>query len=110
MHIGKVSFGSVKVGQTLGVKVDFARRALVAKNHSATHILNYALRQVLGEKVDQRGSFVGPERLRFDFTHNKPLELEELRRVEEICNQQIAKAHSVHCRDTALKEAEAING
>ena len=68
LHCGAVSSGGeIKVGDEVTVKVDFGRRALVAKNHTATHVLNFALRQVLGEKIDQKGSLVDHEKLRFDF-------------------------------------------
>ena len=82
----------------------------MAKNHTATHILNYALRQILGEKVDQKGSLVTEDKLRFDFSHNKPVEPEELKKIEEICNQMVQKACVVHYRDVALDTAKAISG
>jgi len=111
LHVGTVAGkGELKVGDKVTLKVDFTRRALVAKNHTATHILNFALREVLGGKVDQKGSLVDEGKLRFDFSHNKPVEVEEMRRIEEICNQEIQKAHTIHFRDVALKNAEAING
>eukprot|EP00930_Biecheleria_cincta_P065330 TRINITY_DN510_c0_g1_i3.p1 TRINITY_DN510_c0_g1~~TRINITY_DN510_c0_g1_i3.p1 ORF type:complete len:1020 (-),score=269.40 TRINITY_DN510_c0_g1_i3:72-3095(-) len=111
LHVGQVDGkGDLKVGDKVTIKVDYARRALVAKNHTATHILNYALRQVLGEKVDQKGSLVTEDKLRFDFSHNKPVEDSELRKIEEICNQQIQKACVVHYRDVALKKAQEITG
>mmetsp|Transcript_79385 Transcript_79385/g.230478 ORF Transcript_79385/g.230478 Transcript_79385/m.230478 type:complete len:1005 (+) Transcript_79385:82-3096(+) len=111
LHVGSVSgAGALKVGDKISVKVDFTRRSLVAKNHTATHILNYALRQVLGAKVDQKGSLVDEGKLRFDFSHNKPVEVEEMRKIEEICNQQIQKAFAIHFREVPLAKAEAING
>lgn len=111
MHVGTVtSGGTLKVGDAVTVKVDFTRRSLVAKNHTATHILNFALRQVLGNKVDQKGSLVDEGKLRFDFSHSKPVEVEEMRKIEEICNQEIQKAHAIHFREVALAKAEAING
>ena len=91
-------------------QVDYTRRSLVAKNHTATHILNYALRQVLGEKVDQKGSLVTEDKLRFDFSHGKPVEVKELRKIEEICNDMIQKSCVVHFRDVALDTAKAITG
>lgn len=111
LHVGAVtSGGALKVGDKVSVKVDFTRRSLVAKNHTATHILNYALRQVLGNKIDQKGSLVDEGKLRFDFSHNKPVEVEEMRKIEEICNQEIQKAHVIHFREVELAKAEAING
>jgi len=100
----------LKVGDSVKIKVDYERRALVAKNHTATHILNYALRQVLGDKVDQKGSLVEPKALRFDFSHGKPIEIDEMRKIEEICNQQIQKAHKIYWQEVALGKAKAING
>mmetsp|Transcript_50742 Transcript_50742/g.136229 ORF Transcript_50742/g.136229 Transcript_50742/m.136229 type:complete len:1007 (+) Transcript_50742:73-3093(+) len=111
LHIGNVSGkGDMKVGDKVTVAVDFARRALVAKNHTATHILNFALRTVLGGKIDQKGSLVDECKLRFDFSHNKPIEIDEMRKIEEICNREIQKANTIHFREVALKNAEAING
>ena len=91
-------------------EVDYTRRSLVAKNHTATHILNFALRQVLGEKVDQKGSLVTEDKLRFDFSHGKPVEVAELKKIETICNQIIGKSAEVHFRDVALDRAKEING
>lgn len=111
LHVGQVeSKGDLKVGNEVSVKVDYTRRSLVAKNHTATHILNFALRQILGEKVDQKGSLVTEDKLRFDFSHNKPVEPEELKKIEEICNQMVQKACVVHYRDVALDTAKAISG
>jgi len=110
LHVGQVESGDLKVGDEVTIKVDYARRALVAKNHTATHILNYALREVLGEKIDQKGSLVTEERLRFDFSHNKAVEEDELKKIEEICNLQIQKAASVNFREVALDKAKAITG
>jgi len=111
LHVGAVqSKGDLKVGDAVTVKVDFARRALVAKNHTATHILNYALRCVLGGKVDQKGSLNDEGKLRFDFSHPKQIEVEELRKVEEICNQQIQMNLAINFREVELKKAQAING
>ncbi|OLP79683.1 Alanine--tRNA ligase [Symbiodinium microadriaticum] len=111
LHVGQVeSKGDLKVGDEVSVKVDYTRRSLVAKNHTATHILNFALRQILGEKVDQKGSLVTEDKLRFDFSHNKPVEPEELKKIEEICNQMVQKACVVHYRDVALDTAKAISG
>merc|ERR1712066_445023 len=111
LHMGQVDGkGDLKVGDKVTIKVDYTRRALVAKNHTATHILNYALRQVLGDKADQKGSLVDEEKLRFDFSHGKPVELEEMRKIEEICNQEIQRQHTVYWQEVALKKAEAIGG
>lgn len=98
------------MGDKVNVKVDYTRRALVAKNHTATHILNFALRQVLGDKIDQKGSLVDEAKLRFDFSHNKPIELEEMQRIEQICNEEIQKKHAVNFQEVGLAKAKAING
>lgn len=111
LHVGAVQTkGDLKVGDKVTVKVDFGRRALVAKNHTATHILNFALRQVLGAKVDQKGSLVDEGKLRFDFAHPKPVEIDEMRKIEEICNQEIQKACAIHFREVQLEKAQNING
>ena len=81
-----VEEGSIKVGDPLQLDVDHARRGAIRQNHSATHLLHEALRQVLGDHVAQKGSLVAPDRLRFDFSHPKPMSAEELEQVEDIAN------------------------
>eukprot|EP00746_Dinoflagellata_sp_MGD_P000043 gnl/MRDRNA2_/MRDRNA2_100083_c0_seq1.p1 gnl/MRDRNA2_/MRDRNA2_100083_c0~~gnl/MRDRNA2_/MRDRNA2_100083_c0_seq1.p1 ORF type:complete len:1021 (-),score=292.26 gnl/MRDRNA2_/MRDRNA2_100083_c0_seq1:89-3064(-) len=110
MHNGVVTKGKLKVGDKISVKVDYARRALIAKNHTATHILNFALRQVLGDKVDQKGSLVDEYKLRFDFAHNSPIKDDELRKIEEIVNNEIQKSSTVYWQNCALGDAQSING
>jgi len=111
LHIGVVDTkGQVKVGDASKVKVDYTRRSLIAKNHTATHILNFALRQVLGEKVDQKGSLVDEYKLRFDFAHGAPVDTEQLRKIEEICNQEIQKKLKVDWQECGLDAAKAIGG
>jgi alanyl-tRNA synthetase len=86
VHIGTVEEGMLQVGAALALDVDHTRRSAIRQNHSATHLLHEALRQVLGEHVAQKGSLVAPDRLRFDFSHPKPMSSEEVERVEDIAN------------------------
>jgi alanyl-tRNA synthetase len=86
VHIGTVEEGTLKAGAALALDVDHRRRGAIRKNHSATHLLHEALRQVLGDHVAQKGSLVAPDRLRFDFSHPKSMSAEEIERVEEIVN------------------------
>jgi len=110
LHIGSISSGSLKKGDAIKIKVDYTRRALIAKNHTCTHILNYALREVLGEKVDQKGSLVDETKLRFDFAHAKPIEYDELKKIEDIVNREIQKAHAVVFKEVSLDAAMKIGG
>jgi alanyl-tRNA synthetase len=105
-HIGKVTKGMIKVGDVATLEVDAHRRALIAKNHSATHLLQKALRTVLGTHVEQAGSDVNPDRLRFDFSHFSAMTAEELKQVEEIVNQKIAESLPVETNVMSLEEAK----
>jgi alanyl-tRNA synthetase len=89
VHEGVVKEGSINVGETVHLAVDHAARTATRRNHSATHVLHWALRQVLGEHAQQKGSRVGPDVLRFDFTHNKSLTREEIARIEDLANAKI---------------------
>lgn len=108
LHIGTV-YGTLKVGDSVTLHVDEARRRPIMSNHTATHILNFALRGVLGE-ADQRGSLVAPDRLRFDFTAKGALSTGEVRRTEEIACAMIRDAKPVYAMDAPLAEAKAIQG
>src|SRR5690606_34392147 len=98
VHIGTVEEGTLKPGTALALEVDHTRRTAIRANHSATHLLHEALRQVLGDHIAQRGSLVAPERLRFDFAHNKPITPEELRRIEDIANDVVLENGEVSTR------------
>ncbi len=105
LHIGQLRHGSLRVGQSLMTLVNVARRQAIRLNHSATHLLHAALREVLGEHVQQKGSLVRPDYLRFDFSHFEAVKPEELRRIEQIVNQQIRANDAVETRLMAIDEA-----
>jgi alanyl-tRNA synthetase len=105
VHHAVVKQGTVRTGEAVDLRVDAGGRAATARNHTATHLLQSALRQVLGDHIKQAGSLVNSERLRFDFTHFAPLLPEELGRVEGLVNGYIMENHDVHAREMALTEA-----
>ena len=105
-HVGKVTAGSFNVGDKVTLTVDENKRIDTAKNHSATHLLQEALRIVLGNHVEQAGSLVTPDRLRFDFTHFQPMTEEEIEKVEAIVNEQIAKSIDVETKVLAIEDAK----
>jgi alanyl-tRNA synthetase len=105
VHTGTVEQGTLKVGAALQLEVDHARRSSIRAHHSATHLLHEALRQVLGDHIAQRGSLVAPDRLRFDFVHNKPITAEELARVEDIANEIVLENDEVTTRIMAVDDA-----
>jgi len=104
-HTGTVEAGTLKTGMALALEVDHARRGDIRKNHSATHLLHEALRQVLGDHVAQKGSLVAPDRLRFDFSHPKPMTAGEIERVEDIANNIVLQNSPVTTRVMALDDA-----
>jgi alanyl-tRNA synthetase len=106
LHIGKISSGSFKKGDPVIAQINIGRRSNIARNHTATHILQAALRQVLGNHVQQQGSLVGEKKFRFDFTHFKGLSQEEISRVEDVANSFIAKNQTVNCKEMAFKDAK----
>jgi len=107
VHVGKVEKGSFKTGDTVELEVDHTRRSATRANHSATHLLHEALRQVLGTHVAQKGSLVSPDRLRFDFSHTKAMSAEEIKAVEDIANEVLLENTPVVTRLMALDEARA---
>jgi alanyl-tRNA synthetase len=104
-HFGKIVRGSLGVGETVHLQVDGARRTATRRNHSATHLLHWALRTVLGEQATQKGSLVGPDRLRFDFAHGKPLTPEEITRIEDLVNGKVLTSAPVLTEVLPIDEA-----
>ena len=105
-HTVKIEKGELRVGDIVKARVNADLRKDIARNHTATHLLHRALKQVLGEHVQQAGSLVAPERLRFDFTHFEGLTAEQIKKVEEIVNEQILNGLSVCAFETSMEEAE----
>ncbi|WP_292188796.1 alanine--tRNA ligase, partial [Mesorhizobium sp.] len=105
VHFGKVTDGTVKTGAAVELKVDHVRRTRLRSNHSATHLVHEALREVLGTHVAQKGSLVAPERLRFDFSHPKPISAEELERVEAMANEIVVQNSPVTTRLMSVDDA-----
>jgi alanyl-tRNA synthetase len=108
IHYGKVVEGDFHVGQTIYAHVDEMKRYATARNHTSTHMLQKALKMVLGDHVEQAGSFVSPTRLRFDFNHFQPMTAEEIKQVEEIVNQAILKAMPVETFETEIDKAKEM--
>jgi alanyl-tRNA synthetase len=107
-HIGEVKTGELRVGDVVAAQVDQEARGRTMRNHSATHLMHKALREVLGEHVQQKGSLVDPDKTRFDFAHNAPLTDEELRRVERIVNAEILDNHPTNARVMPIDEAQKL--
>ena len=107
-HHGLVKTGAITVGNGVTAKVDLLARARIMRNHSATHLLHKALREVLGDHVQQKGSQVDPDKTRFDFVHNQPMTNAEIRRVENIVNAEILANTANECRVLPIAEAQKL--
>ncbi len=105
VHYGKVTKGSIKVNDNVEMKIDVNRRNDVRAYHSATHLLHESLRRVLGTHVTQKGSLVEPDRLRFDFSHMKPISNDEIKKIENFVNSMVEKKSEVKTRIMTPKEA-----
>lgn len=108
IHYGKVVSGTFKMDEEVTTKVNRELRAATQRNHTSTHLLQKALKQVLGDHVEQAGSFVSPDRLRFDFNHFQPMTHEEKRQVEEIVNKAILEAMDVAIFETSIDDARSM--
>jgi len=105
VHIGRVVEGKIKTNETVTSIIDKGRRAAIKRNHSATHLLHYTLRQVVGQHAEQSGSLVAPERLRFDFHHFEGIKKDEIARIEELMNERIMENTPVITEEMALDKA-----
>jgi alanyl-tRNA synthetase len=105
IHIGKIEKGSIKIGENVNLSIDNKKRNNSKANHSATHLLHESLRRTLGKHVTQKGSLVSPEKLRFDFSHNKPIEKDEMSKINKIVNDLVTGSSDVQTRIMTPKEA-----
>lgn len=107
LHIGEVDSGTIKKGDELNASFDVESRKAISRNHSATHLMHAALRNILGDHVSQKGSLVDAEKLRFDFAHFEPVKVDELKQIEQIVNAHIRGNSSAEAKEMALEEAKA---
>jgi alanyl-tRNA synthetase len=107
-HTARITEGTLTAGQEATAVVDGARRDAIRRNHTGTHVLHWALREVLGEHVKQAGSLVAPDRLRFDFSHYAPLSPDEVERIEQLANGEVLANDPVRAYETTKSEAEAM--
>ena len=105
LHLGRLREGSLKVGDSVTAEIDAERRQSIVLNHSATHLMHAALREVLGSHVMQKGSLVAPDRLRFDFSHPQPVTAEELHRIEEMVNAAVRRNYETESTVMPFREA-----
>ncbi|MBL4698775.1 MAG: alanine--tRNA ligase, partial [Phycisphaerales bacterium] len=110
LHIGRITKGKLSVGHDALCQLKDTHRSKVSSNHTTTHLLNFALREVLGNGIDQRGSSVDDEKLRFDFTHSQPVSADEIAKIEEIVNDQIKQNLTVYADLAPLENAQKISG
>ena len=108
VHRGVVRQGTIQKGEEVEARIDQKERADTALNHSATHLMHSALRQILGEHVQQKGSLVDSERLRFDFSHPVAVTEEEIFKIEQLVNREIRKNHAVSTQETSIEEAKKL--
>ena len=108
VHYGKIEKGLISIGQSVNLEIDVLKRNNSKANHSATHLLHESLRRTLGKHVTQKGSLVSPERLRFDFSHNKPIEKEEMIKINNTVNEIITGSSDVQTRIMTPKEAVSM--
>ncbi len=108
VHYGTIEKGSLKVGESVNLEINIQKRNNSRANHSATHLLHESLRRTLGKHVTQKGSLVSPDRLRFDFSHNKPIEKEEMIKINKIVNEMVEGASNVQTRIMTPKEAVSL--
>lgn len=110
LHVGRLEEGELKLNNEVICTIDELRRWPIRNNHTGTHILNFALRDVLGDGIDQKGSLVAPTKLRFDFSHNKAISPSDLKKIEDLCNAEIKKALAVYSKELPLATAQKIPG
>jgi alanyl-tRNA synthetase len=110
LHAGFFKYGSLRVGDEVVAAYDEARRWPIRNNHTGTHILNFALREVLGDHIDQRGSLVAPTKLRFDFSNKAGVAVGDMDKIEKICNGWVSKNVPVYAKDMTLEQAQNIPG
>jgi len=108
VHAGRIEKGSIKIGESVNLSIDVVKRNNSKANHSATHLLHESLRRTLGKHVSQKGSLVSPEKLRFDFSHNKPIEKDEMNKINKIVNDFVAGSSDVQTRIMTPKEAVGL--